>query len=152
HMEKCIFIGYSPGYKGWLFYNPETRKTVISERAEFDECLLPGLHLARPVMPPRPPLQPVDLSVLPESASLNESAVFELPALKNEEEEPFVLQVPVVPSAHPETPAPACLIIPPPAAPAPPRPCPNDARHHSAQLPDQPPAQIPAPPSGTSPE
>jgi len=37
HMEKCIFIGYPPGYKGWKFYNPETKKTIISERADFDE-------------------------------------------------------------------------------------------------------------------
>ena len=38
HMEKCIFIGYPDGDKGWKFYNPITRKTIISERAEFDEC------------------------------------------------------------------------------------------------------------------
>ena len=37
HMEKCIFIGYPEGYKGWKFYNPETRKVIISERADFDE-------------------------------------------------------------------------------------------------------------------
>ena len=24
HMEKCIFIGYPEGYKGWKFYNPIT--------------------------------------------------------------------------------------------------------------------------------
>jgi hypothetical protein len=35
--EKCIFIGYPEGYKGWKFYNPETKKVVISERADFDE-------------------------------------------------------------------------------------------------------------------
>jgi transposase InsO family protein len=37
HMEKCIFIGYPEGYKGWRFYNPITKKVIISERAEFDE-------------------------------------------------------------------------------------------------------------------
>lgn len=37
HMEKCIFIGYPEGYKGWQFYNPKTKKVVISERADFDE-------------------------------------------------------------------------------------------------------------------
>ena len=37
HMEKCVFIGYPEGYKGWKFYNPVTKKVVISERAEFDE-------------------------------------------------------------------------------------------------------------------
>lgn len=37
HMEKCVFIGYPTGYKGWKFYNPITRQVIISERAEFDE-------------------------------------------------------------------------------------------------------------------
>ena len=37
HMEKCIFIGYPDGYKGWKFYNPKTKKVIISERADFDE-------------------------------------------------------------------------------------------------------------------
>ena len=36
-MEKCIFIGYPSGYKGWNFYNPETEKVIRSERADFDE-------------------------------------------------------------------------------------------------------------------
>ena len=37
HMEKCIFIGYPQGYKGWKFYNPRTKKVIISEHADFDE-------------------------------------------------------------------------------------------------------------------
>src|SRR4051812_32522015 len=37
HMEKCVFVGYPPGYKGWKFYNPTTKHTFISERADFDE-------------------------------------------------------------------------------------------------------------------
>ena len=36
-MEKCIFIEYSDGYKGWKFYNPETNKVIICEYADFDE-------------------------------------------------------------------------------------------------------------------
>ena len=36
-MEKCVFIGYPPGYKGWKFYSPGRKKVVISERADFDE-------------------------------------------------------------------------------------------------------------------
>ena len=44
HMEKCIFIGYPDGYKAWKFYNPVTRRIVISERAEFDERYFPGLR------------------------------------------------------------------------------------------------------------
>ena len=41
HMEKCIFIGYPSGYKGWKFYNPETKKVIISER----ETLMNDLHI-----------------------------------------------------------------------------------------------------------
>jgi hypothetical protein len=37
HMEKCVFVGYPQGYKGWCFYNPITKKVIISERADFDE-------------------------------------------------------------------------------------------------------------------
>ena len=37
HMEKCIFVGYPSQFKGWEFYNPSTRKFVLSDRADFDE-------------------------------------------------------------------------------------------------------------------
>jgi hypothetical protein len=40
-MEKCVLIGYPQGYKGWKFYNPTTKKTVICERADFDERYFP---------------------------------------------------------------------------------------------------------------
>jgi hypothetical protein len=39
HVEKCVFINYPTGYKGWLFYNPTTCQTHISEHAEFDVIL-----------------------------------------------------------------------------------------------------------------
>jgi transposase InsO family protein len=39
HMEKCAFIGYPQGYKGWKFYNPTTKKTVISETADCQEAV-----------------------------------------------------------------------------------------------------------------
>src|SRR5438445_9145531 len=41
HVEECIFIGYPEGYKGWKFFNPTTKRTIISERAEFDERYFP---------------------------------------------------------------------------------------------------------------
>ena len=56
HMEKAIFIGYPAGYKGWKFYNPSTKKALISERAIFDERYFPGLknclifHLSAPTL------------------------------------------------------------------------------------------------------
>ena len=43
HMEQCIFVGYPSGYKGYKFYNPKTKKFIISECAEFDERMFPGL-------------------------------------------------------------------------------------------------------------
>ncbi len=49
HMEKCIFVGYPSGYKGWQFYNPVTKKFIISERAIFDERSFPGLSRTSPV-------------------------------------------------------------------------------------------------------
>jgi len=43
HMEQCIFVGYPSGYKGYKFYNPKTKKFIISECAKFDERMFPGL-------------------------------------------------------------------------------------------------------------
>ena len=37
HYEKCVFVRYPDGYKGWKFYNPTTKCTVISEHTDFDE-------------------------------------------------------------------------------------------------------------------
>ena len=66
HMEKCIFIGYPPNYKGWKFYNPVTKKSVISECAQFDECHFLGIKGSTPTIiptslledPPTPSQQP----------------------------------------------------------------------------------------------
>ena len=43
HIEQCMFVDYPSGYKGWKFYNPSTKKYIISEWAEFDEHIFPGL-------------------------------------------------------------------------------------------------------------
>ena len=40
-MEKCVFLGYPDGYKGWKVYNPTSKRTLISERADFDERYFP---------------------------------------------------------------------------------------------------------------
>jgi len=34
---KVYLFGYPDGYKGRKFYNPKTKKVIISERADFDE-------------------------------------------------------------------------------------------------------------------
>ena len=53
-MEKCIFIGYPQGYKGWKFYNPQNKQVVISERADFDErFFLLQKHSVPQLPPPR---------------------------------------------------------------------------------------------------
>ena len=44
HYEKCVFIGYPNGYKGWKFYNPTIKHTIISERADFNERHTSALH------------------------------------------------------------------------------------------------------------
>ena len=35
--EKCIFIGYKDGLKGYKLWNPETRKVVYSQDVVFRE-------------------------------------------------------------------------------------------------------------------
>jgi hypothetical protein len=37
HYEKYIFIGCPDGYKAWMFYNPTSKRTVISECTDFNE-------------------------------------------------------------------------------------------------------------------
>ena len=54
HTEKCVFIGYPTQYKAWLFWNPLTKKEVISNSAEFDERYFPGTS-TKPIDWPLPP-------------------------------------------------------------------------------------------------
>ena len=42
HSQKCVFIGYPPNYKAWSFWNPVSKKEVISNSVEFDERYFPG--------------------------------------------------------------------------------------------------------------
>ncbi|KAJ2932617.1 hypothetical protein H1R20_g4479, partial [Candolleomyces eurysporus] len=59
HMQKCVFVGYPAEYKAWLFFNTEMRKFIVSERAEFDEQMFPGLSsFASPFHLPSSPLPP----------------------------------------------------------------------------------------------
>lgn len=62
HMEKAIFVGYPAQFKGWEFYNPFTKHLVLSDRADFDERVFPGLATRLPE-PPAFPSPPV--SILP---------------------------------------------------------------------------------------
>ena len=56
HTQKCVFIGYPSNYKAWLFWNPVTKKEVISNSAEFDERYFPGTS-TKPLDWPLPPLR-----------------------------------------------------------------------------------------------
>jgi hypothetical protein len=118
HMEKCIFLGYPSGYKGWLFYNPNTQKYVISERAEFDERIFPGLSKYKasspvaltspnsaPLLPAATPHMVLDLGGDSEeddrtTASLPHVPVAELPPL----DPPVDLPPPPVPAVVPAVP------------------------------------------------
>src|ERR1700743_2203741 len=55
HMQKAIFVGYPSQYKGWEFYNPEAKKFFLSDRADFDERVFPGLSTRLPDPPLFPP-------------------------------------------------------------------------------------------------
>jgi len=55
HMEKCIFIEYPQGYKGWKFYNPLTKQVLISECADFNvHFFMYQKHSAPQLQPTRP--------------------------------------------------------------------------------------------------
>src|ERR1700678_3616144 len=105
-----IFVGYPEGYKAWTFYNPTTRRTIISERAEFDERYFPGLK--------RTPLTPEPFELLP--------PVMFNPVLDsggdNELDEPAVNPIQANRSPSPEIPPdiPAPLNLPPDAPAKPP--------------------------------
>jgi len=64
-----MFMGYPSSYKGWKFYNPTTQKYLISEHAEFDEHIFPGLAKYKATSPAdltppgSPSLAPVPTSV-----------------------------------------------------------------------------------------
>ena len=55
HTQKCVFIGYPTQYKAWLFWNPITKKEIVSNTAEFDERFFPGTS-TKPI--DWPPLSP----------------------------------------------------------------------------------------------
>ena len=59
HAAQCIFVGYPRDYKGWLFWNPVTRREIVSDSAIFRESVFPyrktglsGLDLSVDPSPP----------------------------------------------------------------------------------------------------
>lgn len=51
HMEKAVFVGYPNQYKGWEFFNPVTKRFLLSDRADFNEESFPGLRTRLPDPP-----------------------------------------------------------------------------------------------------
>src|SRR5229473_7361545 len=51
YMEKCIFVEYPQGFKGWKFYNPLTRQVLILEHANFDEHFFMNQKHSAPYLP-----------------------------------------------------------------------------------------------------
>ena len=127
HMEKCVFIGYPDGYKGWMFYNPTTKRTVISERAEFDERYFPGLK--RTPLTPEPFERPPDVPYTPAPDLGGDSEPDTNPTQDNHN------PLPALPLIAPATPEP--IPVTPPANPAPLEP----ADHPAFPDPDLPPPE-----------
>ncbi|RXW18308.1 hypothetical protein EST38_g7549 [Candolleomyces aberdarensis] len=144
HMQKCIciFVGYPPDYSAWTFYNPVTKEFIISECAEFDERVFPGLStkettpsaqlrlLETPASQMAPP-NAIPLSIAPEDSDASQMLLQRLNTLPTP---PVANSNPPSPAAPP---APTPFLDLPPAPPAVPPPAP------------QPPAPLvpPAPPA-----
>ena len=90
-MEKCVFIGYPARYKEWKFYNPTTKKVVISERAEFDERYYPGLKRSGSNPTPSPPIPSFSL-IPPASIPHLPTFIDYMPAPEEDQ---------VIPATHP---------------------------------------------------
>jgi hypothetical protein len=90
HMEKCIFLDYPPDYKGWKFYNSDTKRIIVSEHAVFDERYFPCLKnwSSVPLYHTVPPSPPVDTALNPPLDDGPLLAVPELPLPHLEGEEP----------------------------------------------------------------
>ena len=115
-MEKCVFIGYPDGYKGWKFYNPITKCAVISECAEFDEWYFPGLKCTPLTPEPFKPLEPIIPSIFTptlDSGGDNESDMN--PIQENHSPSPDLVNVPnplpAVPIPLPQIPNAPILIL-----------------------------------------
>jgi transposase InsO family protein len=103
HMEKCVFIGYPQGYKAWKFYNPISRKVIISERADFDERFFLNKKNSTPQMPPTRPDSLLDASHIP--VHLPESLDYTMNDSPSSQKPVHGGDVPTcseLPSAHPE--------------------------------------------------
>jgi len=127
HMEKAIFVGFPVQSKGWEFFNPITKKFILSDQADFDERVFPRLRTRLP----DPPLFPPSFSDEPSPSSLvqfipddDDQPHKQVGDLVGDVDDPDPLDpipdpVPLPPAPAPlpapHIPAPAPLPVPPPA-------------------------------------
>ena len=133
-MEKCVFLGYPDGYKGWKFYNPTSKHTLISERADFDERYFPMSK--RPSLPSQPPpTEPTPVLSLPPVELFHPGATLDSESECNEVLDHGGEPIPI--PANPEPPAVLDEVIAPPVrTPSPdPRPRPPSPVGIGARLP-----------------
>ena len=78
HMQKAIFVGYPTQQKGWEFFNPITKKWVLSDRADFDERVFPGLA----TQVPEPPAFPT-----PPTSQLPSNSTHLIPIIKDDDDD-----------------------------------------------------------------
>ena len=113
--QKCIYLGFEHGYKGWCCLDPLIRHTIISHDIIFDESDFPGLSIMENKNEPNIPLPtlfPIEPGVVP-----------------NMQPPPD----PAPPKANPN------IDIPPPPGPIPaPDPLPPDPTNHPNQVPTHP--------------
>jgi len=98
HATQCVLIGYPTDYKGWRFWDPQTRKVVISDSAVFRESGFPFR---------KPGLSGMDTSVDP-TPPVN--------AATPDPPEPPAILFPAIPADPLEPPAPVPAPVPAPAA------------------------------------
>src|SRR5882757_901607 len=99
HMQKCVFIGYPVGYKGWKFWDTSSKRCLISERADFDERYFP-------MRKDTPPLQPSLVDVGPsisEFVPAQEGRLFDDSGSEPDTTPPVVIP-PIVPDPIPVAP------------------------------------------------
>ena len=90
HTEKCVFISYPFNYKAWLFWNPVTKKEVVSNSAEFDEHFFPGTS-TKPIDWPVPSAAPSEFSDPVDQVGAQDNISFDPPR------PPAIPDVPVAP-------------------------------------------------------
>ena len=120
HASQCILIGYPWDYKGWMFWNPYTCKTFISDSAAFRKSVFPfhriGLSgVGSPVSLPCPSngechnLISADFALLPAACELPLlpplpplSFVVTPPAAGSDPQPPVHVLPPAMPVQHPD--------------------------------------------------